>query len=165
MKELTVDKNIKDTTRDFIGKRFGSLTVVSFVETNKYTTWHCKCDCGNEKNVYQHNLTSGRTTSCGCLKQKKAKEISKENLHIYKGIQIEKAMAKTTPRNNTSGFRGVILEKKTGKYRVRMILQGVRYELGRYSDFEEAKEARLAAEEMRDAIVEEYMRENRREKN
>ena len=29
--------------------------------------WHCKCECGNEKDVIQSALTSGNTKSCGCL--------------------------------------------------------------------------------------------------
>ncbi|MFI3206402.1 MAG: hypothetical protein R3Y33_04060, partial [Clostridia bacterium] len=118
---------------------------------------HCKCDCGNEKDFYQENLLSGSAKSCGCEKKKIAKGLYEKHLHTYKGIQIEKSMAKSTPRNNTTGFRGVMLDKKSGKYRARMILQGVRYELGYFADFEEAKKARLVAEEKKDAIVEEYL--------
>ena len=29
--------------------------------------WRCRCDCGRITEVYQSNLTSGRTKSCGCL--------------------------------------------------------------------------------------------------
>lgn len=28
--------------------------------------WHCKCDCGNEKDVSQHMLAQGQSLSCGC---------------------------------------------------------------------------------------------------
>ncbi len=142
--------------RELIGRRYGKFIVVSIVAKEKYTILHCRCDCGNEKNVYEHNLKSGRIRSCGCERRKVAKKTLDENIHIYKGIQIEKSAAKTIQKNNTSGFRGVTLDKRSGKWRVRMILQGVRYELGYYSDFEEAVKARVLAEEKRDDIVEEY---------
>lgn len=150
--------NIKNQKRNLVGTSFGKLTVLYLVKADKYAIWHCRCDCGVEKDFYQHNLTSGRASSCGCERKKVSRKFRDENLHIYKGIQIERAMAKTTQKNNTTGFRGVFLDKKSGKYRARIILQGVRHELGWYYDFEEAKKARLAAEEKRDAIVEEYWR-------
>lgn len=28
----------------------------------------CKCDCGKERLIWQHNLTSGASKSCGCLR-------------------------------------------------------------------------------------------------
>jgi len=43
--------------------------------------WHCKCDCENEVDIIGHNLTSGRTTSCGCYKRERAAEA-----HIVHGM-------------------------------------------------------------------------------
>lgn len=157
MGEVKTIENVRKPKRNLAGERFGKLTVISLTSNDKYTIWHCKCDCGAEKDFYQHNLTNGKATSCGCLRKMISKKKGKENLHVYKGIQIEKAKAKTTQKNNTTGFRGVFLDKKTGKYRARIIMQGIRHELGWYHDFEEAKKARIAAEEKRDAIVEEYI--------
>jgi hypothetical protein len=37
--------------------------------------WLCRCDCGTEKLVFIGNLTTGRSKSCGCLRQ----EISTAN--------------------------------------------------------------------------------------
>lgn len=53
---------------DLTGQRFGRLTVV-FRAENKggKTRWHCKCDCGKEKDVLAINLVRGLTQSCGCL--------------------------------------------------------------------------------------------------
>ena len=50
---------------DLHGMRFGKLTVISSVDGGK---WHCKCDCGNEVDVFTENLRKGHTKSCGCLK-------------------------------------------------------------------------------------------------
>ena len=53
---------------DLIGQRFGRLTVVSKAESKcGRTTWHCKCDCGNERDILAISLTRGFTKSCGCL--------------------------------------------------------------------------------------------------
>lgn len=53
---------------DLTGKRFGRLTVISRAENKGgKTNWHCKCDCGNEKDVLAINLSRGFTQSCGCL--------------------------------------------------------------------------------------------------
>ena len=55
-------------TIDLIGQRFGRLTVVSKAESKcGRTTWHCKCDCGNKRDILAINLTRGFTKSCGCL--------------------------------------------------------------------------------------------------
>ncbi len=53
---------------DLTGKRFGRLTVISRAENKGgKTNWHCRCDCGNEKDVLAINLSRGFTQSCGCL--------------------------------------------------------------------------------------------------
>lgn len=75
---------------------------------------------------------------------------------MFQGIQIEKAMARSTPKNNTTGFRGVFKDKRTGKYRARIIMQGNRTELGYFEHFADAVEARLQAEEKLNQIVAEY---------
>lgn len=53
-----------------LGKRFGKLTVLQFVENKDYVNyWRCKCDCGNETILPTSSLTTGNTKSCGCLKR------------------------------------------------------------------------------------------------
>lgn len=56
------------------GGRFGRLTIVGRpkIEKTKHRNirfYPCKCDCGNEDVVHirDYNLTSGNTTSCGCV--------------------------------------------------------------------------------------------------
>lgn len=67
--------------KDLTGKRFGRLTVVCRAE-NKWnkTNWHCKCDCGNEKDVLAINLERGLTQSCGCLHKESVSKMGKSNL-------------------------------------------------------------------------------------
>lgn len=56
-----------------IGQRFGRLTVVREIEPVTYNgrqfhrRYICKCNCGNEKAVFQTCLRTGGTQSCGCL--------------------------------------------------------------------------------------------------
>lgn len=73
---------------DLTGKRFGRLLVIersgSHRSSGKYSAksepiWRCLCNpeyggCGNETFVIGHNLKSGATRSCGCLRNEKAGE-------------------------------------------------------------------------------------------
>ena len=51
--------------KDLTGKRFGKLVAIKRDEQDSYK-WVCKCDCGNYNSIYMHNLTSGKSKSCGC---------------------------------------------------------------------------------------------------
>ncbi len=49
-------------------KKYERWTIVgSMVKKGKHKYWPCRCNCGNEKLVYQGNLQRGLTGSCGCL--------------------------------------------------------------------------------------------------
>ena len=54
---------------DITGKRFGHWTAIAFVETRgkRREYWKFRCDCGKEKVVLKYNVTSGKSTSCGCM--------------------------------------------------------------------------------------------------
>lgn len=54
---------------DLTGSTFGRLTVLRRhpVNSGKRVQWVCICECGVEKIVTGHGLTSGDTKSCGCL--------------------------------------------------------------------------------------------------
>ncbi len=49
-------------------KKYGRLTLLTCLE-GRYTTWRCRCDCGNEIKVQAGRLKSGHTQSCGCLRK------------------------------------------------------------------------------------------------
>ena len=54
---------------DLSGMRFGKWTVISkALRKTGHTMWHCRCDCGTERDVSGVALKSGRTVSCGCIK-------------------------------------------------------------------------------------------------
>lgn len=49
-----------------LGKKYGKLTVINFVKTNKQTAfWECICECGTKKVVNANSLRSGHSNSCG----------------------------------------------------------------------------------------------------
>lgn len=51
------------------GRKFGRLNVIKEIESDKsQRKWLCECDCGNNVKVYSHQLLSGHTKSCGCLR-------------------------------------------------------------------------------------------------
>ena len=58
-----------DIQKEYIGKKFGMLTVLKLesgtnASNRKYL---CKCDCGNRKITSEDNLRRGHCKSCGCL--------------------------------------------------------------------------------------------------
>ena len=56
---------------DLTGQRFGRISVKSFSHIGKdgCAVWKCVCDCGNEICVRGHDLRTGNTKSCGCLRR------------------------------------------------------------------------------------------------
>ena len=56
---------------DLTGQTFGRLTVTKHVVSSY---WETTCECGNTKIVHSHALRIGRTRSCGCLRNEKARE-------------------------------------------------------------------------------------------
>jgi hypothetical protein len=55
---------------DRVGQKFGRLTVIKREANDKRgnARWLCLCECGTERIVNSNNLTTGATTSCGCLR-------------------------------------------------------------------------------------------------
>lgn len=61
---------------NLVGRKFARLTVT--IDTGRRddagrVIWLCSCECGNEREAVSRDLTSGRTTSCGCKKSERAK--------------------------------------------------------------------------------------------
>ena len=71
--ELTTKRCLNDLT----GEVFGKLKVLYRVPNpsgKKDVYWHCKCDCGNEKDISGNALKTGYTKSCGCLNKELASQ-------------------------------------------------------------------------------------------
>lgn len=66
---------------DLTGQKFGRWTVQYRIEQKtkkRGIIWHCKCECGNEKNVSAEALRRGESRSCGCLAREKSSENGKK---------------------------------------------------------------------------------------
>lgn len=142
--------------KDYVGKRFGRLTVLDYAGTaqslgkmGSANYWHCRCDCGKESVVSQTELQSGGTRSCGCLQ----KELAAEKLELLDGtsaVLLERN--KKIRSNNKSGYTGVFQEKN-GKWMAYINFKKKRYFLGRFSSLQEAVQARRRGEEMHDDFL------------
>lgn len=131
----------KPPLKDWIGKRFGKLTVTAYAGKEKgFHMWHCHCDCGKEVNVRQSNLQKGWTKSCGCMRQPQKK------LHYENGTCVELLRSDLMYKNNTSGVRGVYYSTKRNKWIAQIMFQQKCYYLGGYEELEDAAKARAAAE-------------------
>lgn len=73
---------------DETGNRYGRWTVLYRAGTDKYNraTWHCRCDCGSEKDVAGLMLRNGRSKSCGCINKDRMAAIN--NSHITHKVEI-----------------------------------------------------------------------------
>lgn len=135
---------------DLTGQRFGRLTVVKFVGTDKHgsTLWKCKCDCESEVTVLANNLRRGHTTSCGCLKKEIVSEkLKKQNEILCKeGTMLNRLTAKKT-KANTSGFRGITWNIRKQKWQARIGFKNKQIFLGYFYTLEDAAKARALAEE------------------
>jgi hypothetical protein len=62
--------HIMSRVLDLTGHRFGRLTVIEFdgIKTRHRAYWICKCECGQVKSICGHDLMTGYTKSCGCLR-------------------------------------------------------------------------------------------------
>lgn len=76
--------------KDITGQRFGKLIAIKRTEDkitaygNVIPCWHCKCDCGNEKDITYNSLVYDKTQSCGCLsKENVSKKNKKYNNFIF----------------------------------------------------------------------------------
>ena len=74
---------------DLIGRKFGRLTVLyenkEDVRKEKYrkSVWHCRCDCGNECDIYGTVLKQGITKSCGCLQKDVVSHMFTKDIRRY----------------------------------------------------------------------------------
>lgn len=83
---LEVRKPITDLT----GRIFGDVKVTKLLEVkNRRTFWLCKCNCGKEKAIDGHHLTSGKQRSCGCKMGGWKHGLSKDKKAYYRYLMSD----------------------------------------------------------------------------
>lgn len=145
----------RPTIKDFVGKNFGDLTVIEYAgKQNGMHRWECQCVCGNKTIVGQTLLQTGKTSSCGCRKVKS----TTKNLKLCEGTSILmlESSRKGRSRNNTSGYTGVYLNKKTGKWIAQITFKKKTYYLGTFERKEDAIKMRKKGEEMHQEFIDWY---------
>lgn len=142
---------------DLAGKRFGRLTALRSVDLEKASSngnrrgWLCRCDCGKEIVSTSKLLESGEVRSCGCLLSDTARSkiIDKNVVGHFDGTSVSAIRpGRKLNKNNTSGVKGVSWSAREQCWIARIGLRGKSITVGRYSKLEDAKKARLKAEEM-----------------
>ena len=140
------------TRKTYVGKRFGKLVVLEYAgKWDGMHRWRCRCDCGNETVVGQTPLQNGKTQSCGCLVDLQA------TLHFVEGTCLEQIRSEKLLKSNTSGVRGVYLNKKTGKWVAQITFKGKTHYLGAFSSIDEAARVRKKAA---DRVFGEFLEEH-----
>ena len=86
------DRKTKNNWIDLTGQKFGHLTAIKKVESDKYghTRWECECDCPAHTHliVYGDNLRRGHTQSCGCERRSHG-ELAIEQILIDNSIPYQ----------------------------------------------------------------------------
>ncbi len=102
---------MKRTFRDLSGQRFGKLQILRPLGSKGGTThFLVKCDCGVERGLSGHHLTSGRQKSCGCMKpQTRRGQITYGGRGIYNiwRRMISRCYDTTDPGYRNYGLRGI----------------------------------------------------------
>lgn len=81
---------------DLTGKTFGRWTVQYLCEQKtkkRGNLWHCKCLCGNEKDVPAETLARGESQSCGCLHRESVIKMCHSNRINLTGQRFGKLIA------------------------------------------------------------------------
>nr|WP_246287304.1 AP2 domain-containing protein [Lacticaseibacillus absianus] len=122
---------------------------------NGNALWCCQCDCGNQKTIDVQTLKAGFAKSCGCLRRQRSKQRIQSNpktsAHMgdtsgffdASGVPL---VAYQIRRRNRSGVLGVSFDKGSGKWVARMMKAGKLVLNKSFQNFEDAVDARRAAE-------------------
>ncbi|MBI9069155.1 MAG: hypothetical protein JEZ09_17800 [Salinivirgaceae bacterium] len=109
---------------DYIGKKYGMLTIESFTTPRKYKASStgnivkaryvlCMCDCGRVKNVSTCNLTEkGSPYSCGCVRKKKYNSIEERKVFTLATAILKRSHANICSEwQNREAFGSAIINE------------------------------------------------------
>ena len=144
---------------DITGRTFERLTALYPLDKRDNSggvIWRCRCACGSEVDASYNGLMYGNMRSCGCRKKEHDQALRGYLTHVD-GTCIDALKSRKTPKNNTTGVRGVY--RVGDKYVAKIVFQKRQYHLGRYDTLEEAAAARREAEgQINDTAVSYYER-------
>lgn len=109
-------EKFKPEIKDLTNQRFGRLIAKKRVnKPRERGRWLCICDCGEEKEVMQTHLITGKIRSCGCLFSEnvhnyaKTHGCSKDRLYnIWQGMK-ERCFNSNSSQYYLYGARGIVV--------------------------------------------------------
>jgi hypothetical protein len=72
--------SIKPNDEQWIGQKFGKLTVRGAVWNGRRWLWECDCECGGHSVAYPNQIMRGTTKTCGC-----GRSVTFHNMHLKHG--------------------------------------------------------------------------------
>ena len=135
---------------DLKDRVFGKLTVIEV--TNKRARksgsviWKCECECGKVIDAAANNLLSDNTKACGCMKDIENADKVRDSFHVENTNLLSLTSKKY--KNNSSGYKGVYKNNKSGIWQAYISVNKRRIHLGSYKSIEEAIQARVKAEQI-----------------
>lgn len=146
---------------DITGEIYDRLKAIRPTDKRDITgsiVWEFECECGNKVELSVGAFRSGRVHSCGCLyRETRTDCISQRKDFVDNTCLSLIVTAKNPNARNTSGYTGVYLDKRSGKWLAQISFQKKRYNLGLFKDINDAIRARKFAEErIHDPIVIKY---------
>lgn len=145
-----------------VGKKFGKLRVLESTDISKNgdILYKCQCDCGNIVLRKQRSLFDDVESSCEfCFKDNTRKAWEVLNEEERKEGTILFALNSKIRKDNKSGRKGVIWEKRRKKWMSFITLKGKRKHIGYFDNYEDAVAAREEAEkEYFEPVLERYGR-------
>lgn len=159
-------KRASPTKCDLVGRRFGKLEVVGRSDkraprgARTVPLWECRCECGKITYKATDTLTNPDLSMCSECAGKYARAKQREKAGFVDGTQISRITSDKLIATNTSGARGVYIERKTGKWRARLSFKGKVYNFGSYPNFEDAVKARKEGERL---IYGEFLKQKNKE--
>lgn len=129
---------------------FGYLYVIEPTPKRKGSNrvFRCRClNCGKIVELPSGTIAHSQQVSCGCIKNRNltTKPIAEKLGQVY-GTNVSQISSGKTPRNSTTGVRGVSCGKN-GKYVAYIYFKGERYHLYYGTDKDKAIAARKEAEQ------------------
>ncbi len=149
----------KSNALNLRNKTFGYLTAIEPTQKRyrQEVIWKCRCKCGKEVEVIANCLTSGNTSSCGCINVDVLRRARKyiDGTDLFSSLNEE-----ATSENNKSGYKGVNF--KGDKWTATVTYKKTTYFLGSFSKKEDAISARARAKELikedAERLKEEYIK-------
>lgn len=95
--------------KDIQGQKFGKLTAINAVGTDKHrkVLWRCVCECGNESVVTGKRLRTGHTSSCGCIQRQPIHGMSHSRIYSVWRDMVTRCNNPSNSRWKDYGGRGI----------------------------------------------------------